>query len=147
MIEQGNKHLMIKISSPIDISFYDEHIDILKKEGYVWFCRFGKDNLKIDEIGNDGKYIFIKESKANGGKCYLAEYECLQRNIPVSGYPKYYDGIQKERNLWIKVISLKILPEGFEASFRASSSGGELSSIYRSMCNAFYITAQEKYET
>ena len=74
-IQEGNKHLMIKISSPIDISFYDEHIKEIKQNGYVWFCRFGKDNLKTEDIGNNGNVLFIKESKANGNRCYMAEYD------------------------------------------------------------------------
>lgn len=34
--------LFVKISSPKEIDFYKEHIEIINKYGYVDFCRIGK---------------------------------------------------------------------------------------------------------
>lgn len=146
MIEKGKSFLMLKISTPPEFSFYDEHQRKIKENGYVWFCRFGRGNLVTKSINKDGNLIFIKEAKANGGTKYILEFSEVTLNTPASGYPEYYDDVHLNRSIWFKVTSIKILENDFEDSFRLSSSGGTLDGVYRSMCNSFYITCSQNFE-
>ena len=57
MVEAGLEFLMIKISTIDDVSFFEEHQNIIDKNGYVWFCRFGKCNLRISSITKNGNLI------------------------------------------------------------------------------------------
>lgn len=62
VIEKGSSFLMIKINTDSDIDFYKEHKSTLDNVGFVWFCRFGKPNLRIPSIEKSGNLIFIRFS-------------------------------------------------------------------------------------
>lgn len=141
-IQSGKSFLMLKLMSPTDISFFDEHQKLINKNGFVWFCRFGKNNLVLRSIVKDGNLLFIKESVKNGNKKYVMEFSDISTTPPSSGYPDYYDQVDKEASLWFKITSIRELPVGFESNFRASSSNNSLESVYRSMCSSFYITSK-----
>lgn len=66
MIEKNKTFLMLKIFTPPNISFYEEHQKILNTEGYVWFCRFGKSNLRIDAITQDD-ILFLSKNPLETG--------------------------------------------------------------------------------
>ena len=138
MIEKNKTFLMLKIFTPPNISFYEEHQKILNTEGYVWFCRFGKSNLRIDAITQDDNIIFIKESIRNGNHRYLLHISDITTLAPTTNYPLYYNDIKSEQSIWFKVTSIVKLDDNFESSF-LTINDGPLSNVYRSMCNSFYI--------
>ena len=41
-LKKDSSYLLIKINTPENINFLEEHSNIIEKNGYVWFCRFGK---------------------------------------------------------------------------------------------------------
>ena len=144
IIESGKTFLMLKITSPFGISFFEEHQKLVQRNGYVWFCRFGRTNLITKSINKDGNIIFIKESKKNGGKKYALEFSEILTEAPASGYPDYYDPIAiNKSNLWFKVTSIIELPDDFESYFHAANSFNSLENVYRSICNTFYITSNK----
>lgn len=144
-IKRGGQFLMLKISSPAGVSFLEEHQKLISKKQYVWFCRFGKCNLLVNSIGKDGMYLFVKESKKNGGGRYLLEFSEVTSDAPKNGYPEYYDELSAEKSLWFKVTAIHKLSDDFEKHFETSSSGNSLDSVYRSMCNSFYIMCCKDY--
>ena len=146
MIKKGHSFLMLKISTPTKISFYEEHMKLIKENGFVWFCRFGKSNLVLKSINKYGNLVFVKDSVKNGNKRYLLEFSEISPTPPQTGYPEYYNSVDKYKSLWFKVNSITELDsEIFDSSFHLSSSGGNLSSAYRSMCNSFYITCNKDF--
>ena len=100
MIKAGQSYLMLKIATPMDFSFEDEHKKIIDKDGYVWFCRFGKGNLKIESISELGNILFVKESVKNGGKRYMMEFSEISSSQPTSGYPDYYNTSDAPKDIW-----------------------------------------------
>ena len=50
MIEKNKTFLMLKIFTPPNISFYEEHQKILNTEGYVWFCRLEKVIFELTQL-------------------------------------------------------------------------------------------------
>lgn len=144
MIEKDQSFLMIKIFSPPEVSFYEEHKKLIDEKGYVWFCRFGKGGLKTDSISKDGQIIFIKESVTNGGSRFMLKFSELSLDEPVEGYPEYYKDIHINRSIWFKVTDIIRLDSTFEESF-STNNGGPLENVYRSMCNSFYIKATTNF--
>ena len=74
-LKKDSSYLLIKINTPENINFLKEHSNILEKNGYVWFCRFGKSNVLPEKICLCNNYIFLKDSKKNNDKIYIAKYE------------------------------------------------------------------------
>lgn len=144
MIEKNKTFLMLKILTPPTISFYEEHKKIIDAEGFVWFCRFGKNNLRIDSITKDDNIIFIKESIKNGNHRYLLHISDITTNAPTANYPLYYNDIKSQQAIWFKVTSIIKLDTNFE-NFFLTINGGPLSNVYRSMCNSFYIKSIQDY--
>lgn len=144
-VNRGDSFLLVKISTDLKYDFYKEHMQIIDDKGYVWFCRFGKTNLLISSISNSGNYIFIRDSKKNDNRTYVAKFSTIIRGVPNDNvYPKYYDDVQKEKNLWFQFTELKeINPDIVDATFRLYSSGNDLSSAYKSMCSNFYILSKK----
>lgn len=143
LIPAGNVFPMFKISSPQDISFYDEHQKLIKKNGFVWFCRFGK--TKISLKTNEGlKIFFVKESASHRdkNKKYLLQFTEISTEPVTSGYPAYYNSVDKKAILWMKVTSIIELQQDFENYFQSASSDVPLQKIYRSMCTSFFIKAK-----
>ena len=62
-LKKGSSYLLIKINTPGNIDFLKEHFDIISRNNYVWFCRFGKSNVLIKKIDSQDNYIFLKDSK------------------------------------------------------------------------------------
>lgn len=113
----------------------------------MWFCRLGKTNLKINSILNDSGLIFIRDSKRNGGKFYVAFVSDISRAAPKTCFPKYYDLICKDKALWFKINSIKEIDgKIINKCFSSSSSGRTVDEACRSMCSAFYITANRTIE-
>lgn len=140
-IIKGSSFLMLKISSNPNIDFYKEHKSIIDNIGFVWFCRFGKPNLLTSSITKSGNLIFIKDSKKNNNNTYMAQFNSITTEIPLRNFPKYYNSIDKPMGLWFKLDNLvRIEHDKINSNFILSSSGGDLTRAYRSMCNSFYIT-------
>lgn len=146
IIEADKTFLMLKIMSPSNISFYNEHQMLINQNGYVWFCRFGKTNVLTQSITRDGNLVFIKESIRNSNKKYVLEFSEVSTEKPDSNYPSYYDLVEKEAALWFKVTTITELPSNFESYFNSASSNNSLEIIYRSMCNSFYIKSNQKFQ-
>lgn len=48
--ETGGIYPLIKVMSPLDTYFFSEHRKVIDEYGAVWFCRFGKNNMKIESF-------------------------------------------------------------------------------------------------
>jgi len=141
VIEKGSSFLMIKINTDPDIDFYKEHKSILDNVGFVWFCRFGKPNLRISSMDKSDNLVFIKDSLKNNNNTYIASFKNITTEKPANGFPYYYCSINKIMGIWFKLDSLvRVDHNKVNSNFVLTSSGGNLSNAYRSMCNSFYIT-------
>lgn len=84
-MKKGDRFLLIRINSnkifpraKLDIS--QEHLDLLNKQGYVWFLKatgFLKNiNLHMIEFKlNGSKNVIIRDSKENNSKSYFCEID------------------------------------------------------------------------
>ena len=143
-LKKDSSYLLIKINTPENINFLKEHSNILEKNGYVWFCRFGKSNVLPEKICSCNNYIFLKDSKKNNDKIYIAKYEKISSSPQSSLFPKYYSEISLEHSLWFKLVQLQEFDYNFLINnFVTKSTNSELKNVFRSMCSSFYITCNK----
>ena len=140
-LKKDSSYLLIKINTPENINFLEEHSNILEKNGYVWFCRFGKSNVLPEKINSYNNYIFLKDSKKNNDKIYIAKYEKISFSPQSSLFPKYYNRISLECSLWFKLVELHEFDYNILIkNFVTKSTSSKLTNVFRSMCSSFYIT-------
>ncbi len=133
---------LIKITTPSDINFYNEHQKLMQENGYTWFCRFGKSNMKIESIKNCGNTIIIKESKKNGDKVYAAIFDEILGYIDEDKviFPAYYNNIKQNKELWFRLVALEeYSKEMLCSAFVVNASNNDVSSILKSMCPATFL--------
>lgn len=139
-IKKGTSFLMLKINTPLEVDFLFEHKAILEQKGEVWFCRFGKTNVVKSRITEEGNYVFLKDSAKNHNRVYVGTIVEISTSAPSENYPLYYNQIEREQALWFRLCEIKeVNPEKVLQYFRSKSSNAHLSSVYRSMCQSFYI--------
>ena len=140
-LKKDSSYLLIKINTPENINFLKEHTKIIEKNGYVWFCRFGKSNVLPEKIHSYNNYIFLKDSKRNNDKIYIVEYEEISSFPQNSLFPEYYSKILLEHSLWFKIVQIQELNYNVLIdNFVTKSTNSELEKVFRSMCSSFYIT-------
>lgn len=133
---------LIKVMTPPDIDFFTEHKNILSKKGYVWFCKFGRNNMKIESLDNCTKVLIIKESKQNGGGVYAAKYDIVKEGTETieNIYPTYYNRISLNKGVWIRLLDIeRYSKEELEDDFVVNASGNKVSNILKSMCPAVFL--------
>lgn len=138
---------LLRIKTPDCVDFFQEHMSLIETKGYVWFCRFGKNNMRIDKVLSHESLLIIKDSGAISSNYYIAKYcdVCEIPNITSDEYPAYYDCINQKKSLWFKVNMLVPLDYGIiESNFVVAATNGEIKNTLRSMCPAFYIRCINK---
>ena len=147
-VERGAVCPLIKIKSPTGFDFYSEHIQLIKENGYVWFCRFGKSNMKKETLEQCAPYIIIKESGIKDGGVYIAKYsEITETPSLAKVVPLYYSKMNQIPSMWFKVNELDSVDySSFISSFAGKASGGNIQGILRSMCPAFYVRCTSSLE-
>lgn len=141
-IQENGIYPLIKISTPEGVDFLAEHLQIINEHGYVWFCRFGKNNMKIQSLRDSNHILILKDIKRNGGKVYLAEFDKVEQspNVTDEVVPKYYRDITKQIGVWIRINQIKEIPQNIlERSFVINNSNGSVAGILRSMCPATFL--------
>lgn len=149
IIKKDNMFPLIKVKTPTGIDFFKEHKSIIDSYGYVWFCRFGKNNMKYDTVASCNPILFIKNSGISNGGIYIARYEAIENSITENGtvYPHYYQDIQQSPAMWFKIYEMN--PMDYDVlieSFVGASSGGDINRILKSMCPAFFIRSTQDIE-
>ena len=92
-IESNTPMLLFRFSNFGKYKFIDEHINIIRENGYVWMLKMGrKSNIdKLKLIKKAGGWIILREPKADGAKSYLAHFSEIVENQPIEKkYPNYY---------------------------------------------------------
>lgn len=141
-IKCNDTFLTLKINTPKNINFFEEHKKIIDSNGYVWLCKFGKTQLLTSKI-NSNKYIFLKDTRQNNDNTYLVEFENATYDTPENNFPNYYNEIDVvHKSLWFKITN--IIPIDYKFlidNFVSTSTQANLENVFKSMCNSFYITA------
>ncbi|MDD3401029.1 MAG: hypothetical protein PHT58_05315 [Eubacteriales bacterium] len=148
-LKKNGVYPLIKIKSPPDVNFYSAHKSCIDKNGFVWFCRFGKNNMKTTSLDSCEHILLIKESGIKQGGVFIAEYTELSTELNANeiGIPEYYSGLPQPKALWIKLTSLTPLDYSiFSAAFVVNSSNGSVDNIMRSMCPAFFLRSTSDQE-
>jgi len=140
-IEKNNVCPLIKIKSPDGADFFSEHTHLINNNGFVWFCRFGKNNMKQETLKQYAPYIIIKESGIKEGGVYLAKYTDITETSPdIQFMPSYYNKMNLHISMWFKIIEIKSIDYSLlTSSFVGKTSGGSIQSILKSMCPAFFV--------
>lgn len=138
-VKENGIYPLIKIATPVGIDFLNEHLQIINKHGYVWFCRFGKNNMKIQSLQDSDHILIVKDVVRNGGKVYLAEFDKVEQSYDIADevVPKYYKDVAKYTGVWLRITQIKEIPKNaLEDSFVVNKTNGSVAGILRSMCPA-----------
>ena len=141
-LEENGIYPLIRVATPADIDFLGEHRAVIQQHGYVWFCRFGKNNMKIQSLQDCKHIMIVKDADKNGGKVYLAMYDEVldSLNLNCEAIPNYYLGISRHIGAWIRVTQIEEISKAtLEECFVVSASNGKVSNILRSMCPATFL--------
>lgn len=149
-MKKGDRFLLIRINShkifpgtKLDIT--KEHLDLLNKQGYVWFLKatgFLKNiNLQMIEIKLNGSpNVIIRDSKENNSKSYFCEIDHFQVEDPSSGFPEYYKRLSTIKGLWMRIK--KMVPiEDFNSILLNSRTlaGNTMESVLKSSATMVYF--------
>lgn len=132
--------VIFKIDTPFNINFLKEHQEIINTYGYTWLSKFGKSILKINNLLKTEHVIFIKDSKKNGNKIYIATYTEIN-NFRKSPYPEYYNNIKLISNIHFKITKIKEISLDFMLkNFIGKTTSTNLNIFFKSITKAIYIT-------
>lgn len=109
------------------------------------FVDLEKSNVLPEKISSYDNYIFLKDSKKNNDKIYIAKYEKFSFSPQSLLFPKYYNRISLERSFWFKLVELHEFDYNILIkNFVTKSTSSKLTNVFRSMCSSFYITCNNK---
>lgn len=141
-LEINDIYPLIRVKTPSKIDFYKEHKLVIDANGYVWFCRFGRNNMKFESLKKCKPVVFIKETGDITKGLYLAKYDSFSSVPPNEIYaiPSYYNEIIQKPSIWFRVTEInKFEIMQLNSSFVGNTSGGNIQDILRSMCPAFFV--------
>lgn len=121
-----NNYLVLKLGNSFKDDFYEEHSKIIEKYGYVDFFIAYKKNPAFDKYN---KSVVIKEGSKQGNRLFMAEV--VERLDNGQHFPKYYDAINKENGLWVRIKGLKEIDRQYLLDNFETKTGKSIDSIFR----------------
>ena len=152
--DKFNKHILIRFADNLSLFTHNgainEHKEILKNKGYVWFGKFGRklSNQSISDLNSQilreiPTVLFLVQSYDklyNVHMAYLSNV-CRTLNIKDLEYvPAYYQSFYKEAFVWFQFSRITDLSNNALKHISVSSSGKNASiSIHHSMSSIFIV--------
>lgn len=100
----NREKILIKISSPSEINFYEEHKKIIESYGYVDFAKIGK--TSFNTVNFEDNSIIIIDNKAHNNQAMIANWEESSGNKIA---PKYYKDLLIDKAKWLRFTSLELV--------------------------------------
>lgn len=94
IINKDTEMLLFRFANYRNHSFIEEHISVLRKEGYVWMLKLGKRSSvdKLEDIRKNGGWLILRSPKSAGSKSYLTKFTAIIEGEPEdNAYPEYYN--------------------------------------------------------
>ena len=137
--EKETLFIVIKLGHVNGIDFYEEHMKVLEKTGFVDFARVSKKNIAITDF--DRNKVFVKESKSAQNRLIQMAVEDIERG---EVYPEYYNSIDLTGAKWMRIKKMQII-NGDELTQKYCRSNGEpIKALGRGSIPFFFI--KEKKE-
>jgi hypothetical protein len=150
-IEKGSEILCIRFVNIGENDCIQEHLNIIKSLGYVWFGKIGTKPMikKLDKIrDNQSNYILLKDPK----NAYICEFDAFSDSQPNDNeFPKYYKSeILPTRvfSIWFKLTSIKKISDvdSLNQIVLKSSRSPILETTRSSMASFFYTVARREID-
>ena len=151
-LEKGKKMLLVRYSDFLYSNCIDDHIEVIKENGYCWFGKVGKQKPSqkfCDMVLKDEKpMIFLHSAK----KAFICDVEEIIFEKPEDGiFPSYYREILfdkgNEPSAYFKITSCDEINKSVLSSFIVSSSKNHLpSSLHGSMNSIFMVDCAKDVE-
>lgn len=133
--------VLVKYNPDIFSGSIEEHINVLKREGFCWFGKIGKrpslDKMKLVLGSEDATLILY--SKGAVYKCRLADYTC---DLPGQGVPEYYKELSEYGSEWCYFKLMKIEPiavDSLKDYWVTSSKKNLLDTVGRMMASFVFV--------
>ncbi len=134
IMNEINNYLVIKLGNAVNVDFYKEHSEIIKREGFVDFLLTTK---RIPNFATYNQTFFIKESKPQGGRIFSATI--VEQLNSGEFYPDYYSTFAKRSGVWLRINNLEVInAEEFFDGYE-SKSGKPLKSVFLSSTPFFGV--------
>lgn len=91
--------------------------------------------------------MIIRDYVQNNSKSYYCEYETMQKEMPSTGYPSYYNSMPNIKGLWIKItkmVKVRSFDELCEKS--RTTAGNRMESVLKSSASMVYFECIEDIE-
>lgn len=111
IIETNTSILLFRFSDYSKYSFIDEHLSIIKQNGYTWMLKAGRktNTSKLQDIISQGGWIVLKAPKARGGKLYLGKFEEIRDKAPEDSERHIFIALMPEMTLLTLARSFGIM--------------------------------------
>lgn len=151
-IEKNTDMLCLRFVDVGKLDCIGEHIDVIKKNNYVWFGKIGVKPAKnkVEAMLEDGKgFILLKKPKG----VYLCEFDAFSYDRPeYHEYPAYYNNKillgEREFSIWFRITEIievkdnEILDEIIIKSSREKF----MITVNKSMTSIFYVVNRKEVE-
>ncbi len=144
IIQSGKKLLIIRYSDFLHANCIDDHINVIKTNGYCWFGKIGKQKPSLlfcnKVLKEEQPMIILHSSK----KTYLCDVTEIVYERPSDGvFPQYYFellfGKSNEPTAYFRIISCVEIEKSILYNFIVSSSKNPLPDALRSSMNSLFL--------
>lgn len=145
--------LLLRFSNYKKYDFIEEHMKLIKNEGYVWLMKAGRrlPQDKIAELYRNGGTLILRGSKSAGAKFYkLTVEEYMDGRITKDfSYPEYYEEMITDDSFWFmesltgswfKIISIVEMNDEEKQQLVLVSNGKKAEDVLnKSMSSILYV--------
>ena len=135
-----HEYLVIKLGNIKGIDFYEEHLKVIEKCGYVDLARVGRRFLDFSRL--DEPYFFIKESLSGGNrifKAFIAKELSGKKCVP-----EYYSALDLANASWVRINKLEIVGRNKFLAEHTLKNGNEIKALNQGAVSYFYIIKAKK---
>lgn len=160
-IQKDTSFLLIRFNNYKMVDFIAEHQSIIKKDGFVWMMKGGKqqDQSKISKLIDNKGYLILRAPKKAGGDYYIAHILESYNGSPTTemNYPTYYNDMVEDESLWsfdslvgtwFRVDFIKRIPKDQIKHIKLVSNGKMAEEVLNaSMTSTMYVKNDESIVT
>lgn len=143
IIERGSNVFVLRYNDNYMKNMMFYHMEVCKQNGRCWYGKVGKrpSGNKISEFVKDGSTFMIFY---NHKAIYLARLMEVSMEMPIKGYPDYYDKSTWKPTSWYLVLELNRVKDEFLDDLIVLSTGKRISETINRSMTSFYFTKSRK---
>lgn len=90
IFKEKQRYVLIRINTPKEIHFIEEHQKIIDEFGHVYFYKVGRPENLIRMLPEQ-HLIILRDTKSSHNKTYICEIDGYSQSTPTKAFPHYYN--------------------------------------------------------